>query len=129
MVFQIYNTVTQLYMYTSIYIMYSSFSDSFPFRLLQSIEYSFPVLYSRPLVICYLCSSAYMSIPDSQFSPSPILSLLVTMSLFFMTFPFFGQCAIVIARWYLSWGGFIKGSWDLLIHFFVASCESVIILE
>ena len=46
-------------------------SISFPFRLLQSIE--FPVLHSRfSLVIYFIHSTVYMSIPSSQsITPSP----------------------------------------------------------
>ena len=47
---------------------------SFPFRPPQSIEQiEFPVLYSRfSLVICFIHSSVYMSVPISKFIP-PVL--------------------------------------------------------
>ena len=62
--FQVYNKVIHfIYVY--------SFSGSFHYRLLQDIEYSFPVLYSRLLLFIYfIYKSVYLLTPNSQFIPS-----------------------------------------------------------
>ena len=49
--------------------------DSFPIQAIIEYRVEFPVVYNRPLLIIYfLYSSVYMSIPVSQFIPSPFPS-------------------------------------------------------
>ena len=47
--FQVYSTVTQIYIYIYIY----SFQILFPYKLLQNIEWSFPVLYGGSLLVIF----------------------------------------------------------------------------
>ena len=56
----------------------------------------FPVLYSTSLLVIYfMYSSVYMSIPISQFIPPPRLSPLVTISLFSTSVTLFLFCKYV----------------------------------
>ena len=56
--------------YTYTYI--HSFLDSFPIQVITEYWVEFPVLYSRSLLVVYfIYSSGYMSIPISQFIPVP----------------------------------------------------------
>ena len=49
-----------------------SFSNSFPISVIAEYWAELPVLYSRSsLVICFIYSSVYMSIPNSQSIPLP----------------------------------------------------------
>ena len=50
-----------------------SFLDSFPIYVIAEYWVEFPVLYSRSLLVIYfIYSSVYMSIPISQFIPPPL---------------------------------------------------------
>ena len=59
--------------YTYTYIHSLFFLDTFPIYAITEYWVEFPVLYSRFLLVIYfMCSSMYMSIPISQFIPCPI---------------------------------------------------------
>ena len=58
------------------------FKDSFPIQGITECWVEFPVLYNRSLIVIrFIYSNVYMSIPVSQFTPPP-LSSLVTVSWF-----------------------------------------------
>ena len=69
------------------------FSDSFPTYVITEDSVEFPVLYSRaPLTIHSICNNVPTPIPNPQFVPPPILSPLVTISLFPMPVSLFFFC-------------------------------------
>ena len=70
----IYNTVLVTGVQQSESVMHS-FLESFPIQAITEYWVGSPVPYSRSLlVISFICSCVYMSIPTSQFIPPPALS-------------------------------------------------------
>ena len=62
----IYYCTVKWFSYTHTYI--HSFLDSFPIQVITEYWVEFPMLYSSSLlVICFIYSSVYMSVPISQF--------------------------------------------------------------